>query len=120
MVRKCCSNCFSDKALKLKINSIGRISRCHYCGTNDASTINIDQLYMLISPLIEVIDSIFEKDTDGYSLFNILSSEFKLFTSNVQEQIIEDALQNRRELINKNIKTFQLILRMNGKRLNMN
>ena len=106
MVRKCCSNCFSDKALKLKINSIGRISRCHYCGTNDASTINIDQLYMLISPLIEVIDSIFEKDTDGYSLFNILSSEFKLFTSNVQEQIIEDALQNRRELINKKYKNF--------------
>ena len=92
MVRKCCSNCFSDKALKLKINSIGRISRCHYCGTNDASTINIDQLYMLISPLIEVIDSIFEKDTDGYSLFNILSSEFKLFTSTSSRLDLESSV----------------------------
>lgn len=106
MVQKCCSNCFSDKALKLQINSIGRISRCHYCGTNDASTINIDQLYALISPLIEVIDNIFEEHIDGYSLFHILSSEFKLFTSKVHEQIIEDALQNRQELINKKYKNF--------------
>ncbi|WP_343581554.1 RES family NAD+ phosphorylase [Acinetobacter sp.] len=106
MVRKCCSNCFSDKALKLQINSIGRISRCHYCGTNDASTINIDQLYILISPLLEVIDNLFEEDNDGYSLFQILSNEFKLFNINTHEEIIEHALQHRQDLTHKKYKSF--------------
>ncbi|MCH7394560.1 RES family NAD+ phosphorylase [Acinetobacter dispersus] len=106
MIRKCCSNCFSDKALKLQINSIGRISRCHYCGTNDASTINIDQLYILISPLIEVIDNLFEEDNDGYSLFQILSTEFKLFNINTHEEIIEHALQHRQDLAHKKYKSF--------------
>jgi len=101
-MHKCCSNCFTDKTLKLEINQKGQIARCHYCGCNDSSTIEINNLYNLISPLIEAIINSYIEDDHGINLIEILQEDLILFNNNTQfRELIRDALHNKPELFNK-------------------
>lgn len=93
MTNRCCSNCFTDKTLKLKINTNGEIARCHYCGNNESSAIPIDALSPLISSLIDSLQNSYEEANDGMSLINILSEDLKLFSKNTNfKKLIDDAI----------------------------
>ncbi|MCH7313999.1 RES family NAD+ phosphorylase [Acinetobacter sp. ANC 3882] len=102
MAHRCCSNCFSDKSLKAKINAIGRIQRCFYCKTNENSSIDIDQLYPLIQPLIEVIIQNYPETNEGLTITEILDQEFSLFNTSNCIPLINDALStNQNNLLLK-------------------
>lgn len=104
-MHKCCSNCFTDKSLKLEINQKGKIARCHYCGSNDSSTIEINTLYSIISPLIEAIINAYTEDHNGINLIEILQEDFILFNNNTQTvELISDALHSKPDLLNKRFK----------------
>ncbi len=108
MTHKCCSNCFTDKTLKIKINQTGEISRCHYCGNNDSSTLRVNELYPLISPLLEAILVSYDEDPSGIDIISILNTDFKFFNGSTFEQIIKDALDDKPDLLNKKFKPFAL------------
>ncbi len=92
MTHRCCSNCFSDKSLKAKINANGKIKRCFYCKNNENSSIGINQLYPLIQPLIEVIIRNYPENIGGLTLTDILDQEFSLFNTTNYISLIEEAL----------------------------
>lgn len=97
MANRCCSKCFSDKNLKKKINSKGTIQRCTYCRSNEESAIDINNLFDFIHPLIDVIETIYEEDSDGIPIAEILNNEFKLFNASANyRSLITDALSKHR------------------------
>ena len=107
MANRCCSKCFSDKNLKKKINSKGTLQRCTYCRSNEESAIDISTLFDLISPLIDVIETIYEEDIDGITIAEILNTEFNLFNNSVNyTNLITDALNiHRSDLLTIRYKT---------------
>ncbi|SIR41594.1 RES domain-containing protein [Pseudomonas putida] len=76
----CCINCFSDIAIKEKINSLAEITRCSHCGsarTNCTSPANLrDKLELFTYGL--------EESPVGYSFTEILTYHYGIFTKNVR------------------------------------
>ncbi|ELW89638.1 MULTISPECIES: RES domain-containing protein [Acinetobacter] len=106
-MHKCCSNCFTDKTLKLKINQNGQISRCHYCGNSDSSAIYINDLYNFIVPLLEAISNSYIEYSNGVNIIEILLEDFVFFNNNTQAHtLINDALQDKPILLNKRFLKF--------------
>lgn len=78
---KCCTECFSDIALKEKINSTAQIGRCRYCYSDQVLCVEAvelkDKIELLTYGLIE--------DEQGATLADILTNVYCVIKSSVRD-----------------------------------
>lgn len=88
---RCCLNCFSDAAIKEKIQRDGQIGRCSYCNSNMVITIEPNQLTNLFDLLTDCIVPV---DSNGKNASLIFDEEFRIFDCSVRDKelLIRDIL----------------------------
>lgn len=78
----CCGNCFSDRKISEYILINGNfIDRCSYCESENINAIDPSQLF----EFIEKIDSSFLSNSEGVSLYYLLSDKFHLFNNKIHD-----------------------------------
>lgn len=95
----CCINCFSDIAIKEKINSLAALNRCSHCGCARTNCIQPENL----RDKLEVFTYGLEEAVDGYSFAEILNDHYGIFSKDVRsvpglidEIFSEPGFSNRR------------------------
>lgn len=92
----CCMSCFNDKIIKdfIVLRAAGSsVSRCSFCGTEDAIKIDSKLLYVFIEKILVVLT----EHPAGLPLKDILKNEFCLFNGNITqlEMLLADILEGR-------------------------
>ena len=80
---KCCLNCFSDAAIKEKIQRDGQLGRCSYCGSDVVITIEPSQLTNLFELLTDCITPVEHEGSNASSIFD---EEFRVFDDGVRDK----------------------------------
>lgn len=103
MAQRCCSKCFTDKNLREKIHNLGKIQRCIYCRSNEESTIETSELFNLITPIIEVIETNYRESETGLNIAEILKIEFSLFNplTNIHALVKDTFYEHKPLLLDK-------------------
>lgn len=88
---RCCLNCFSDAAIKEKIQRDGQIGRCSYCNSNSVIAIEPHQLANLFDLLTDCITPV---ESGGKNASLIFDEEFRVFDDSVRDKelLLKDIL----------------------------
>jgi len=90
---KVCSKCFNDVELKSYISTnFSEVSECSYCkGGVSVELIDFNEISDFFSTFIDI----FQEDTDGKPLFELIKDDWDLFSeSTSSEVLLKDILQN--------------------------